>query len=134
MKRWLSAGDIGLGKCQLTHFQDLWLQSGCCSNQFALWWCGRGHRVCYQRPQVFSADKDIKLAFSRCKGDELHLLHCPHTALRSCGIAEVAGVTCIQNEGDKLTGLIICSYIYIICATFIMESPKSCIKDNKVII
>lgn len=34
----------------------------------------------------------------RCKGDELHLLHCPHTALRSCGIAEVAGVTCIQNE------------------------------------
>ena len=38
--------------------------------------------------------------FSRCKGDESHLLHCPHTALRSCGIAEVAGVTCIKNEGD----------------------------------
>ena len=39
----------------------------------------------------------------RCKGDEEHLLHCPHTALRSCGIAEVAGVTCIQNEGDLQT-------------------------------
>jgi len=39
----------------------------------------------------------------RCKGDELHLLHCPHTALRSCGIAEVAGVTCIQNEDSSTT-------------------------------
>ena len=29
----------------------------------------------------------------------MQLLHCPHTALRSCGIAEVAGVTCVQNEG-----------------------------------
>jgi len=39
----------------------------------------------------------------RCKGDELHLLHCPHTALRPCGIAEVAGVTCIQNEDSSTT-------------------------------
>jgi len=39
----------------------------------------------------------------RCKGDESHLLHCPHTALRSCGIAEVAGVTCILNESDSPT-------------------------------
>ena len=44
--------------------------------------------------------KDQTLGFLRCKGDESHLLHCPHTALRFCGIAEVAGVTCIQNEGD----------------------------------
>ena len=42
----------------------------------------------------------------RCKGDESHLLHCPHTALRSCGIAEVAGVTCIQNEGDRMEGFL----------------------------
>ena len=34
----------------------------------------------------------------RCKGDESHLDHCLHTT-RSCGIAEVAGVTCIKNEG-----------------------------------
>jgi len=39
----------------------------------------------------------------RCKGDESHLLHCPHTALRSCGIAEVAGVTCIKNEDSAIT-------------------------------
>ena len=50
----------------------------------------------------FLTQSQVQNICLRCKGDELHLLRCPHTALPTCGIAEVAGVTCIQNEGDKL--------------------------------
>ena len=40
------------------------------------------------------------LVTKRCTGEELSLLHCPHTSLRPCGVNKVAGVTCIKSTGD----------------------------------
>ena len=50
--------------------------------------------------QNMGLNNRMTYVMKRCTGEELSLLHCPHTSLRPCGVNKVAGVTCIKSTGD----------------------------------
>jgi len=46
---------------------------------------------------VVEEGSEFAISDLSCNGDESHLLDCLHTSFRSCGVNEVAGVTCLKQ-------------------------------------